>query len=293
MKKTIYLSHSVALYSLFILGSAVIQIPSATADEFTFTGYLVTIVIGFLLYLAVIPIANRIFAENKSLLPSKIPSCIILLAISVAVSFLAADTFTDFTSFVHSEILPDQSPFFSVAIFAATVLFFSLRRQEDILKFALLSFSFIAIAITVFSFLTLHNYNLRNIFIFRLPTVSQLIKQSKPYLLNPVLPSLLLPVYNSLVFKKCRKKEAFIGLGFGFIILGACILSSVLLFGPHLAGTLDFPYAASVSTVTVGRLFTRMDGFSYFIYFASALIQITVCIFIVKGCIEKINKILK
>ncbi len=293
MKKTIYFTHSVALYALYILGSAVIQMPSAKADEFTFMGYLVTIITGFLLYLAVIPIANRIFSENKSFLPSKSLSCLIFLAISVAASFLAADTFIDFTNFAHSEILYNQSSFFTVVIFASTVLFFSLRQQEHILKFALISFCFTAVAVIVFILLTLHNYNLRNIFIFRLPTVPQLIKQSKPYLLNPVIPSLLLPIYNNLVFKKCKKKVAFIGLGLGFVTLGACILSSVLLFGPHFAGTLDFPYAASISTVTVGRLFTRMDGFSYFIYFASALIQITVCIFIVKSCIKKINKILK
>lgn len=293
MKKTVFFTHSVALYSLFILGSAVIQMPQSSADEFTFTGYLLSFLICFLLYIAVIPIADRIFAENIEGKIHTVFSSLVLTAVAVASAFLAAKAFSDFILFAHSIMLPNQGLIASALIFGVAIAFFSFRRQENILKFALLSFWFTVIAIIVFALLTAHNYNLRNIFVFRLPTVKQLFKQSKPYFINPVLPSLLLPVYNVLLFKKCRKKEALTGLTAGFILLGICVLSSVLLFGPHFAGTLDYPYASAVSTVTVGRLFTRMDGFSYYIYFSSALIQITVCIFIIKSCLEKINKKLK
>ena len=39
-----------------------------------------------------------------------------------------------------------------------------------------------------------------------------------------------------------------------------------MLFGPTFAARIEYPYTAAVSTVSVGRLFTRMDYFSYFIY---------------------------
>ena len=60
-----------------------------------------------------------------------------------------------------------------------------------------------------------------------------------------------------------------------------------MLFGAQMSGEFDYPYAMAISTVTFGNLFSRLDGFSYFIYFVTALIKITVCVDVIKQEMKK------
>ena len=55
-----------------------------------------------------------------------------------------------------------------------------------------------------------------------------------------------------------------------------CIAGSILLFGPNLAGELDYAYSQYISTFTVGRLFTRLDFFAYFLFFITSISKIWV-----------------
>ena len=66
------------------------------------------------------------------------------------------------------------------------------------------------------------------------------------------------------------------------MLLGITILNSVLLFGIEFSGVLDYPYSSAGSTVTFGNLFTRMDGFLYFVYLASCIVKCAVGIFVIK-----------
>lgn len=291
----VFFTHASAVSVLFILGNAVISAPRNDADEFTFLGYLTALFFAFLLYFAVLPLAERLFGEKAvtcKRIPLQVLICLIYTAVAILSLWLVADSFLDFVNFVKDVILPRSSITLIIIVFTVVCLFFSSRRQEDILKFFLISFWLALILIVFFFLVTLPNFSLRNIFIFRLPDIKTLYNQTRPYIINPVLPSLLLPVYNVLVFKKSRKGAAFSGLAIGGGLLGLCILSGVLLFGTAFAGELPYPYAAAVSTVTVGRLFTRMDGFSYFIYFAAALCKITVCLFIMYSCLKNIAGVL-
>lgn len=284
-KEKHFKSHSVALFALFFLGEGIILLPTNSANEYTFTGYLFCVLSGFIIYSALLPLLNYIFSKEKSSIIIKI----IFYSICIFALFCAASTFKSFIFFASKILIPNTAKTISIIIFLLVLIFFFFKSEENILKFCLLSFSFVAIAILFFFFATLGNFNIRNIFVFSFPKLSTLYTQSMPYFRTTLVPSLLLPVWQVLVFKKIRPKEAFAGLLVGTVLLGICILCSVLLFGPQLAGNLDFPYASAVSTVTVGRLFTRLDGFSYYIYFTSALIKIISCLFIVKSLLKKIH----
>lgn len=293
-KETVFSSHFSALTALFILGNSVMVLPVKGADEYSFLGYLIAIAIAFLLYFAVIPVANRLFADNKSgnlRAYKKILLTIIYLFTAVLAVLYAAETFLSFISFASTLLLKSYPKWVAVLIFLAVIAFFLLRRQEDFLKFTLLAFCFTAAVIVFFFIASVKNLNFNNIVILNIPNFKELLPQIKTYALNPVLPTLLMAVYGNIVFKKARPKDTFWGLGIGFTLLAMCILNSVLLFGAHFAAALDYPYASAVSTVTIGRLFTRLDGFSYFVYFASALAKIIVCLFITRSMLEKANKL--
>ena len=89
---------------------------------------------------------------------------------------------------------------------------------------------------------------------------------------------------------KVKRKTLTLGLSFGFFLLGIAILLSVMIFGAELSGRLDYPFFSAVSTVTIGKLFTRMDYLAYFIYFSSALIKITICLFVTFSSLKKIRQ---
>ncbi len=295
-ENTRFFTHSKALWALFIMGNAIITFPTKSADEFTFTGLIAATVFGMAAYIIVVPIAKKLFAEEVKTdcnMIFKILLSIVYLILAVFAIFCAADTFADFTMFIKKIVLTDTSIFFINIIFLIVVLYFYFRRQEDVLKFFLIAFFIVLTLVAFFFIFTAFKFNLRYIFVFRLPTAKELFFQTKPYILNPILPALLLPFYNACVFKKVKLSHSLAGFILGALMLAVCVISTCLLFGTVLAGRLPYPYSAAVSTVSIGRLFTRLDGFSYFIYFAGALAKITVCTFITKNCFLKINGFLK
>ncbi len=289
-KATVFRSHSSALAALFVLGNGVIVFPKADADEYTFLAYLLCTAMAFLLYPILIPLINKVygFKSGETTKSYKKALLVILYFITAAASFFSAvSAFVDFSLFVSELILSDLPVAFSFFVFLLIVVFFVLHRQEVFLKFSLLAFTFTAVVIIFFFIASIGDYKLDSIFIFSLPDFKTLFTQIKEYLFNPMLSVLLIAVYEVFVFGRVRKSVSFWGLGLGFGLLGICILNSVLLFGTHLAAILDFPYASAISTVTIGRLFTRLDGFSYFVYFAACITKITVCLFLIKALFQK------
>ena len=280
-QKTVYFTHQISLYSLFIMGNAVIGLPQKSADEYTFLGFLVSATATILINLAVTPLICRLFSSDKNSFVKRYALPCLAWVTALFSLWCAADTFYDFISFISRIILPRTSPFLVTVVFLLLTVFFITRSKEATLKFSLLCFWGIAAVIVFFFIASVRDYNLQNIFIFSLPDLRQLYKQTTPYTINPLLPCLLLCVYNAVAFKKSRLKATALGIAVGYTLLGLCVLGSVLLFGPYTAGRLEFPYSAAVSTVTLGSLFTRMDGISYLLYFACALIRITVCGYII------------
>lgn len=278
------------MWALFILGNAVIALPAADADEFTFLGYLAACGIGLLLNLIALPAAKRLFSNNISRnVFIKALRCAAYIVTAVFAVFFAADTVNTLLHFIKDIVLINTPMLFIAAVFAAVAVYFATRRQEDVLKFFLISFWF-ALAVIIFFFIaTSLEFDTANIIIFKLPNTNQFVSQFMPYFINPVLPSVLLSVYDAAVFGKTRYAAAVSGYITGCVLLGICTVGTVLLFGPTLAGQLDYPYSSAVSTVSIGRLFSRLDGFAYYIYFICALTKTTVCIFLARTCLRMLG----
>lgn len=293
-QNTKFFTHLKALWALFIMGNAVITLPTKNANEFTFLAFILASVLGALLYLIILTLAKNLFIteHGKELKTGyKILLAVTYLAVAVFAVFCGAEAFSVFMGFIKNIVLRHTPIFFISVIFLAVVIYFCTRRQEDVLKFFMVAFVFVLIAVIFFFIANSFKFNLRYIFVFELPNIKELITQSKPYVLSVVIPSVLMPFYTACTFKKAKFSHALWGYFLGVVILGTCVISSCLIFGTTLAGELAYPYSSAVSTVSFGRLFTRLDGFSYFIYFISALARITVCVFIIRNCFKRIRKI--
>ena len=65
---------------------------------------------------------------------------------------------------------------------------------------------------------------------------------------------------------------------FSSVLLLVCYLNVALLLGLPFGSTQEYPYSSAVSTVTVGKLFARMEGFAYMMYFAAVAVRTSVCV---------------
>ncbi len=274
--------HSAAISLIFVLGNFIIIFPTAKADEYTFFAFLISLII-----LAVVFLASAFFWEKIK--KSDIIYKISVGLVSVFSLFAAAKAFRDIANFLAVIVLPRTSRFFIVSLLGAVVIYFSLKKQENTLKFSLLAGVMVLGIIAFFLIAAWGNYNERNIYIFNLPTLANGIEQIKPYVEGPVIEVVLLPLYLSLTVRNYNKKTAFSGAVIGGCILGLCILSCILLFGVETAAALDFPFSSVVSTVSVGRLFTRLDGLVYFVNFICSVIKITICLYIPIASLKKLR----
>jgi len=260
--------HTTALAAIFVLGNAVTILPDSNADEFTFLAFIIAAVLAVLIYIS-----------SEFLLKLNIKAFKILLySLSAIFSlFLGAFSFKDTVNFVSAVILPQTAKPLISLVFFSVLLYFFFKAQENILKFALISFVLIGAIIVFFFLAAADKYDFQNIVILRLPKFSGFLGQIRPYIKDIVLPIPILAVYFKLQSEGEKRNHIIFGIFIGIIFAGLCILMALLTFGPSLAGRLDFPFSSAVSTVTVGRLFTRLDGFSYFVFFVSSLLKITVC----------------
>lgn len=68
------------------------------------------------------------------------------------------------------------------------------------------------------------------------------------------------------------------GLILGGGVLTVCFLNSLLILGASMGDIYGYPYVAAVSTVTAGKLFARMDGLLYMMYFGAATVRAAVSV---------------
>lgn len=297
MKSTTpYKFHETALATLFILGNGVIIFPTAIADEYTFLAYLLCSAAAFLLFFVFGGLISRAysFTPNGDTKPYKKVMLTILYFVSAAIAlYYMVQTFYDFSLFLSELVLKSFPVIVGFIAFLTVVVFFLLSQNEAFFKFSVIAFLFTAAVIVFFFLASLKNYRIGNIFIFSLPPIKTFIPQINEYFKGLILPVWLFLCFKAVVFKEVSKSYTFWGILSGILLLGFCILNSVLLFGTRFSATLDYPYASAVSTVTIGRLFTRLDGFSYFVYFAAAIVRINVCTILIKSLFRKIRFLFK
>ncbi len=239
------------------------NLPLANADKLTFLGF----VISYLLSLAVF------FAVLRA---DFLKYPVFLIAF-----YVIGDVLITFLNFISKNLLRDTPNIFILLIFILPLLYFCFRNNKEILNFSLVSGLLCALLIIFFFFATFRDFTFKNIYIYNFPKVKDLLSQSVMYIKSVTLPIAVLALYAKQLGVK--KNTAFCGVTVGSALLLLCIFNSILLFGTNFAGELSYPYASAISTVTFGSLFSRLDGFSYFIYFVSAVLKITVCVKVLKA----------
>lgn len=275
----------IALISCFLAASSLLKAPfykkSVTPVIVSFVAAIL-ISIGFCY--ACDFVLRRITSNNIQRIIA-----IILAAAAVAVATFA---FMEYTEFIYSAVLLRASKLLIEAVFAFCVFCVSISKKEGLYKFAFLSVLLASAVFIIMFLLSVKNFDIRNLSgIIQLKYFS--LKQTGVYLLKMFLPALAAVLF---IVKNERQPVALpilSGVVFGGVIFAVTLLDSILTFGLPLAAKLTYPYLSDISTVTVGNLFTRMDGFAYFAFFACYIVKCGVCINLAATLVsEKYKKIL-
>ena len=251
---------------LFVLGESIINLPLKNANKLTFLGFIISLLLSLLVFYAVLRV---------DLL--KYPVLFVAL-------YTAGNTFITFLNFISKNLLTKTQNIFILIIFLLPLLYLCLKKTNEILNFSLIAGLLCGGLIIFFFFATFKDFNFENIYIYSFPNIKNLFSQSVMYIKSVTLPIAVLALYAKQI--KASKKSAFCGVLVGNLFLLITIFNSILLFGTTLSAKLLYPYGSAISTVTFGNLFSRLDGFSYFIYFVAAVIKIVVCIKVIKNLLN-------
>ena len=280
---------SFALAALFVLGDGIVVLPSESGNRYTILSFLAVAFFGIALYFFLCFVYSKFSSYEKNSRVINIAEIFVLPVVAVFSLFVSSKTFSVFIWFVSKVVLKNVPLFIITVVFGGAVLYFAFKRQEIVLKFSLMSFVVVLFFITVFFLLSFSDYRLKNLSIEKSFSWEDFTQSARTFL-NPIFSCFLLPFYYRFALKKSCF-TAHLGVITGFLLLGVCILSSVLLFGTELSANLSFPHFSAVSTITVGRLYTRLDGFLYFIYFVTTIIKIRVCTFVCYSSLKRLRKI--
>lgn len=282
MNKLSFGRHYSCLCALFLLGGGLLYPFRAGAF---LTALLAAVLLAFLgLFLSHKLFYADITYQNPI---KKVLFGLLWTAAMVWALFCFADSFKRFTRFAADLLLKTDKMTVAVLLFGLVVTFLLFKGKRVIYKYALLSFLLTA-AILVFCFIAFSgNFDFENLFCFKRHDTADFLGSLYFCLYSITLPCLLLPL--AAPNRSHTLKQANMGLVVGAALLFGCTLSVLLIFGENFAKILEYPFAAAVSTISLGRLFTRPDYISYYIYFICAIIRCCVPILAVGECFKKLR----
>ena len=265
-----YLPFIVAIIASFTVSNSLIAAPF----------YKDSMVPLFLAFFMLGGVAALYIALQKTVLPKlkNKPLCIIAdVLVAIASAVVAVFAFREYTDFIYSAVLIKSDMCIIKAVFALCVFCLAVSEKTAVYKFSLLSAVLASAVFAVLFFLSSKTFDSRHLKgIFSLTDFS--LYQTAEYLIKMFLPILVCMVYIRRFDKTISFLWAGTGIAYGFLLCLFVIFDSVLSFGLPFSARLSYPYINDISTVNIGSLFTRMDGFAYFAFFACYLVKCAVCI---------------
>ena len=277
-KTTVFYTHFLSLSAFFILGGSISEIP-VVYNKNTTASFLLTLGMGAVFTVFILFLDEFALNCKKNTPPFQAVRIIILVSVSVYSLFVLADTLTSFFNLLKNVML-SRNFMGSVLFLAVCLFYFFARRQEDILKFSLITFLASFTVLLGFAVFLIPNYRFENLALKEIPQFKNIFSQSFFSFKKIFLPVIVLVFYKNFVFPVSHKSAMFSGIIMGSCILLFCVLCPILIFGTEFCEEIAFPLNSALSTLSTGRLFGRMDAFVYLIYIVSTLLKSAVCFFV-------------
>lgn len=250
-----YKPHIFALSALFTLGNTIITLSGLSVCE-------------AILLPGVLMITLLVSTGLKSV-AHKNPRVAFLINIMVGVAALygAVTAIFDYALFLKEQQSPQIGIWLMTIILAVVVVSFVACKKSAVYKYSLFAF-FVVVAIIALCFVSgIKNFDLNNIKGFFNTNLSN----TNVYL-KIMIPMFVLPFFIS---EGTCQKMVFLGVLSGAFVLFAVTLQTLLTLGE--AFDTPFAYLKAVGIISVGSLFTRLDGLVWFVFFVTAIIRGIIC----------------
>lgn len=259
---------AVALAATFAFAGRVLSVGKGSLPEFG---------VAALIALLIIPLAE---ISARGIFCSKKPSVlgvIFALVVIIAALCTAVTTASEFSSFAAHTMLSGVSELLIKAVFLLLCAYIASFGEGAVRKLSVITFTVAAtVSVILFAF-SARSFDMSETKdLLGGISASGVIRE----LGNVFAPAVLALIYLSGDAEKTRlgSRGAVLSVIFASLLLLVCRLNVSLLFGDSFAAALDYPYSEAVSTVTVGRLFARMEGWAYLMYYAASVLRATVCL---------------
>lgn len=262
--------HIFALCSVYFLSGALISLPKPLENSNSLLSLLLAAVISFFFALIII------FAfKNKKL---KNINRYLLIAFYIIISLGAvldaAVMFRELLKFVHIIMMPTVSLWLCALLLIISAFWMTVNKISAVLKFSVFLFAVTSISFAVLFLMSLgqmHFYNLGSLKNIEPPPF---LKETLFYILKIFLPLILLFSFVFNLEEENKKyKYASLGVLTGFVFTILTVFQITSVFSESFTAKVQFPYAAVISTVSAGNIFTRMDFAAYFIFFAVFILR--------------------
>lgn len=272
MEKHSYKIHTLACVALFTAGNAAIMQPFYGKSNFLAV-FLLTALFSFLFALLSVAVVNFAFKESDSLFRKTLRYIIAAAAVLAAI-YGAFSTVIDYVTFVSKAQLPQMHTALIAVAMLGFVAVFIKASHTAILKYCLFMAALSAAVVLLLFAVSVKLFDFDAAAFDMSISGSECILSFKCFLkyFSPVLAAVL---FVALANKKAKTADILGGLGVGFLILLITTIQSVFVLGN--SGGYEFSYLYAVSVFSSGSLFSRLDGFVYFLFFATVTVKIAVC----------------
>ena len=279
---------AVCMAALFTMGSAVISAPYRGSDGYAAIGFTVAFATALFCFSGLAPAVNYVYkCRSADCVYRKTIFGIIYFFTAALIFADAIFSFNVFCDFVSRNIIEKTPKPIIALIFAAVIYFASINRDGTMLKFSLFSAVISAAVIIVFFFFLVPRFNFEYLFPVGKVSTAGVFSQTVSYFFRVFLPAFPLLLYPCLCGGE--KGSVITGLAVGGVITAVTMCCGILIFGAEMAADMNYAYADAISTVSIGYLFTRMDGFSYFVFFATSLVKICICVELIEKLSARLN----
>lgn len=265
----------ICISSITVLGDLLLSLK--------FSGNLLSDAFGFLLaFLAavlllfvikyIVSIWDKLNFKGKKILHLTFLFLSVLILITTAL--FTAHNFSCYAAQIMLSVNDVFLPFVSVF---AIALFLAFGGKKVLLKISVLTFPLVFVVIVFMFAFSVQFMNIKYLLPHK-PINISLLSSFVPLLLN--LSASAVPIV--FLGKEQKGKSLVASYLLSFFVFTLSVVNVLALFGSELAATLNYPYSVSVSTASMGEIFSRLDGFFYAVAFFTALIRIAVCIYSAK-----------
>lgn len=261
MTQNEYTPHIFSLCALSFLGNALITMP------FYKNGGFFSLLISAIISLVLIAIISAILKHKQN---NRLSVFVIKFIACVAALYSVTVTAFEYIGFLKFVQMPQTKVFLLSVILLGVVVFFAACSFSAIFKYCLFV-SVIAATLIIICFVGgIRNFDYSifqaNFFIFNF---------SLKDFLRCFSSLAVIPFFIFLKLKSAPIKPVLSGTVVGFFVLFLCFFQSALTLG--VMPDIVYPYQKAVSVISTSSLFSRLDGFVYFLFFITAIVKITIC----------------